>query len=51
MAGGYLSGIFGDSPVRPLQEHMGIVVKCGEELVSFTKAAIDGDRARLVSRH
>ena len=33
MSGSYLSGIFGKSPVGPLQEHMQKVVSCVSELV------------------
>ncbi len=51
MAGGYLSGIFGKSPVQPLQEHMKLIVKCAEELVSFTRAVIDGDRPQVETCH
>ncbi len=51
MAGGYLSGIFGKSPVQPLQEHMNLIVKCAEELVSFTRAVIDGDEPRVERCH
>ena len=46
MPGGYLSGIFGASPVRPLQEHMGQVVECVNELIPFMEAVITGDTAK-----
>jgi predicted phosphate transport protein (TIGR00153 family) len=51
MAGGYLSGIFGNSPVQPLQGHMNLIVKCAEELVSFVRAVIDGDKQQIVKCH
>ena len=51
MAGGYLSGIFGASPVRPLQEHMKQVVVCARELQPFTAAVIEGDVARRDEHH
>lgn len=41
MTGSYLSGIFGKSPVRPLQEHMEKVVACVSELTPFTRAVLD----------
>lgn len=43
----FLSGVFGRSPVRPLQQHMGKVVACVSELVDFFEASIarDWDRA------
>lgn len=51
MAGGYLSGIFGDSPVRPLQDHMAKVVECTKELEPFAQAVIDGDTMRRDHHH
>lgn len=51
MVGGYLSGIFGDSPVRPLQDHMNLIVQCGDELVSFVQAVIDNDQAKFKQHH
>ena len=44
MSGSYLSGIFGKSPVRPLQEHMEKVVSCVYELKPFTQAVLSGDQ-------
>jgi predicted phosphate transport protein (TIGR00153 family) len=43
MAGGYLSGIFGSSPVRPLQQHMEQVVECVKELIPYITAVLAGD--------
>jgi predicted phosphate transport protein (TIGR00153 family) len=43
MSGSYLSGIFGKSPVRPLQEHMEKIVSCVCELIPFTKAVLSND--------
>ena len=51
MVGGYLSGIFGASPVRPLQTHMARVVACVNELIPFTEAVIDGDKERRGRHH
>lgn len=44
---GFLSGVFGRSPVRPLQQHMAKVVACVSELTEFFEASIanDWDRA------
>lgn len=50
MTGSYLSGIFGSSPVRPLQEHMEKVVSCVSELIPFTDAVLVGDEQSR-SRH
>lgn len=38
--GDYLSGIFGNSPVRPMQQHMQQVISCVSELVPFFQAVI-----------
>lgn len=51
MAGGYLSGIFGDSPVQPLQEHMAKIVECSKELVPFSQAVIEGDAKQRDLHH
>ena len=41
--GGYMSGIFGSSPVKPLQEHMGKVLACVGKLVPLFEAVIHQD--------
>jgi len=51
MVGGYLSGIFGSSPVRPLQEHMKKVVECVHELLPFVDAVLAGDVNRRKEHH
>ena len=51
MSASYLSGIFGNSPVRPLQEHMEKIVACVSELVPFTKAALKHDEQGLAKHH
>lgn len=51
MTASYLSGIFGNSPVRPLQEHMEKIVACVSELVPFTKAALKNDQESLTLHH
>lgn len=43
MSGSYLSGIFGSSPVKPLQEHMEKVVSCVCELTPFIRAVLSRD--------
>lgn len=42
MAGGYLSGIFGSSPVRPLQKHMEQIVECVGQMIPFVEAVLSG---------
>jgi predicted phosphate transport protein (TIGR00153 family) len=44
MSGSYFSGIFGKSPVKPLQEHMEKIVACISEMIPFTKAVLTGDK-------
>lgn len=39
----YLAGIFGSSPVAPLQQHMDICYRCAKKLVPFFQAVIAGD--------
>ncbi|MCG8434646.1 MAG: TIGR00153 family protein [Gammaproteobacteria bacterium] len=39
----YLSGIFGQSPVKPLQQHMEKVVECTTKLIPFFEAVIAKD--------
>jgi len=41
--GGYMGGIFGSSPVSPLQAHMKIVYKCASELIPLFNAVINED--------
>jgi len=36
-----ISDLFGKSPIKPLQEHMSLVVKCSSQLEAFFQAAID----------
>ncbi|MEJ2128702.1 MAG: TIGR00153 family protein [Woeseiaceae bacterium] len=38
-----LANIFGSSPVRPLEKHIGIAYLCAKQLNSFFAAAISGD--------
>jgi predicted phosphate transport protein (TIGR00153 family) len=42
-SGGYMSGIFGRSPVSPLQKHMAKVYACASELVPLFNAVINED--------
>lgn len=48
----YIYNLFGQSPVRPLQKHMGQVYGCATQLVPFFKAVLAGDwkRAEQVQR-
>jgi len=51
MSGSYFSGIFGKSPVRPLQEHMEKVVSCVSELAPFTRAVLNRDEEGRIKHH
>ncbi len=42
----FLSGVFGRSPARPLQQHMAKVYACVSELVDFFESAIANDWER-----
>ena len=41
--GGYMSGIFGTSPVKPIQDHMSKVYACACELIPLFNAVINND--------
>ena len=41
--GGYMSGIFGTSPVKPIQDHMAKVYACACELIPLFNAVINND--------
>jgi predicted phosphate transport protein (TIGR00153 family) len=46
-----LSNIFGSSPVKPLEKHVGIAYRCARQLKPFFAAAVDGDwETALVAR-
>ena len=51
MSSSYLSGIFGNSPVRPLQEHMEKIVSCVSELTPFTRAVLKNDQDGIEQHH
>lgn len=38
-----ISAIFGNSPVKPLQIHMAVVVECAQKLIPFLNATQSGD--------
>ena len=41
--GGYMSGIFGSSPVKPMQQHMAKVLACVNKLPALFDAVFRGD--------
>ena len=49
--GNYFSGIFGPSPISPLQAHMAKVQSCIEELIPFFEAIIKGDFDSATASH
>jgi predicted phosphate transport protein (TIGR00153 family) len=51
MSSSYLSGIFGNSPVKPLQEHMDKIVACVSELAPFTRAVFKQDKEGIIRHH
>ena len=48
--GGYMSGIFGSSPVSPLQKHMSKVYACASELIPLFNAVINEDWDEVAKR-
>ena len=42
-----LAGIFGSSPVEPLEKHIDIVYRCAKTLRPFFAAVIEGDEQRM----
>jgi hypothetical protein len=48
--GGYMGGIFGTSPVSPLQKHMSKVYACASELVPLFNAVINEDWDEVAKR-
>ncbi len=46
---GYISRIFGTSPVRPLQKHMDKAAKCAHKLPKLIKASYQDDWARAAT--
>ena len=51
MAQSFIAGIFGHSPVRPLQQQMAKVMECLRELPPFVEAAQRGDWAAAQVQH
>lgn len=51
MAQSFIAGIFGRSPVAPLQQHMAKVMECVRELPGFVAAAQSGDWAKAEAAH
>ncbi len=48
--GGYMGGIFGSSPVSPLQKHMSKVYACASELIPLFNAVINEDWDEVTKR-
>ncbi len=44
-----LAGIFGSSPVQPLEKHMDIAFRCAKKLRPFFAAVVAQDREKMVS--
>lgn len=45
--GSYISKIFGDSPVGPIQDHMDTCYRCAKELITFFEHVVSGDWDRV----
>ncbi len=48
--GGYMGGIFGSSPVSPLQKHMSKVYACASELIPLFNAVINEEWDEVAKR-
>jgi len=48
MSSSYLTGIFGASPVEPMQSHMDKVFACVSELIPFVEAVLAEDDAKAL---
>lgn len=44
-----LAGLFGKSPIGPMQEHMKVVTDCVNKVIPLFEALQDGDRDQLVA--
>ena len=42
-----IQSLFGRSPIRPVQQHMEMVVRCAHEVLPLFEAMADGDHARV----
>ena len=51
MATNPFSNLFGQSPIRPIQEHIEIAHKCASQLLPFLQAAIQGDWSAAAEIH
>ena len=49
MATNPLLKLFGQSPFKPLQEHMRVAVQCANEVPGLCEALFAGDREKLVA--
>ena len=47
--GSYISKIFGESPVGPIQDHMDTCYRCAKELVTFFEHVVNGDWDKVES--
>lgn len=43
MAGNPFSNLFGQSPIRPIQEHMAMAHSCAEQLIPYFEAVLNND--------
>jgi predicted phosphate transport protein (TIGR00153 family) len=52
MAGNPFSNLFGQSPIKPIQEHMVTVHQCAEQLLPYFEAvmAADWDKAKTIQK-
>lgn len=42
-----MAALFGKSPFKPIQAHMGVIIECVTEVPALFQALIDGDQAKI----
>jgi len=51
MAGSPFSQLFGQSPIRPIQEHIQLAHRCAEQLLPFVQASLDDNWSLALEIH
>jgi predicted phosphate transport protein (TIGR00153 family) len=46
----FIANLFGQSPIRPMQQHMRVVVACAREVLPLFEAMAAGDKAAIAER-
>jgi predicted phosphate transport protein (TIGR00153 family) len=46
-----IANLFGQSPIRPMQEHMRAAVECARQILPLFEEMVAGDKAAVTARH